>query len=342
MLDSVVLPYTLNTIGDSAFFASGIQEYTFESIQAPTLETVYRSEIADSIESASTIAYYKGYYYANFETYLYNFTSYVGEKSRLIINYPTNGRGYTNHIYSLYFGTKNVMGVYMEDNTRECIQLIDEMPDVATINGWTVGTTQKSYVESVATNVKTARAYFNNAKNNAQQAGFLSAEAENKLLTVEKALRSVKPLFGISVEIAELKLDSTSVFKSEYTVGETFDMTGVSVIIVYDDGSEEVADSSKLTLKTTKKLGKYDRTVDISYAGFDEALKVRITVTEVKEETPENSGEGENTNDSSVTDSENGSGKKKGGCSNTIGFAGAGVALVIAGVAVATRKKKED
>ena len=341
MLDSVVLPYTLNTIGDSAFFASGIKEYTFESIQAPTLETVYRSEIADSIESASTIAYYKGYYYANFETYLYNFTSYVGEKSKLIINYPTNGRGYTNHIYSLYFGTKNVMGVYMEDNTRACIQLINEMPDATTIGAWTVATVDKAEVERVAANVKTARSYFNNAKNNAQQADFLSAESENKLLAVEKALRSVKPLFGISVEIAELKLDSTSVFKSEYTVGETFDMTGLSVIIVYDDGSEEVADSSKLTLKTTKKLGKYDRTVDIAYAGFDETLKVRITVTEVKEETPEAPNGDETTDDSSITDSASSSGKKKGGCSNTLGFAGAGVALALSGVAVTLRKRKE-
>ncbi|MBQ8229679.1 MAG: leucine-rich repeat protein [Clostridia bacterium] len=341
MLDGVVLPYTLNTVGDSAFFASGIKEYTFESIQAPTLETVYRSEIADSIKAVSTIAYYKGYYYANFETYLFNFTSYVGEKSELIINYPTNGRGYTNHIYSLYFGTKNAMGVYMEDNTRECIKLIDEMPDAATISAWTAATVDKAEVERVAANVKTARSYFNNAKNNAQQADFLSAEAENKLLAVEKALRGVKPLFGISVEIAELKLDSTCVFKSEYTVGETFDMTGVVVIIVYDDGSEEVADSSKLTLETTKKLGKYDRTVDISYAGFDEALKVRITVTEEKEEAPETPNEDETTDDSAATDSASSS-TKKGGCSGTIGFAGAGVALVLGGAAVAFRKKKED
>ena len=341
MINSVVLPYTLKTIGDSAFFESGVKEYTFESIQAPTLESAYRSEIEDSIESASTIAYYKGYYYANFETYLYNFTSYIGEISDLVINYPTNGRGYTNHIYSLYFGEKNTLGVYMEDNTRECMQLISEMPTATTVSGWTTATIDKSEVERVAANVKTARAYFNNAKNNAQQSEFLTEEAENKLLAVEKALRSVKPLFGIRVEIQELKLDSTCVYKSEYTVGETFDMAGVVVVIVYDDGSEEVADSSKLTLETTKALGKYDKEVKISYQGFNEPLKVRVYVTEKAEETPETPDDEETTEDSATTESES-STAKKGGCSGTVGFVGAGVALVLCATAIAIRKRKED
>ena len=73
MLSDLVLPHSVNAIGDSAFFMSGILEYTFESIEAPKLETVYRSEIDDAIQGMSTVAYYKGYFYTNFETYIYNF-----------------------------------------------------------------------------------------------------------------------------------------------------------------------------------------------------------------------------------------------------------------------------
>ena len=131
-----------------------------------------------------------------------------------------------------------------------------------------------------------------------------------------------------------------SYYKSEYTVGETFDMSGVVVVIVYDDGSEEVADSSKLTLETTKALGKYDKEVKISYKGFNEPLKVRVYVTEIKVETPETPSEDETVQDSAATESES-STAKKGGCSGTVGFVGAGVALAI-GVAVVIRKKKED
>ncbi len=260
-VNAVVLPYSVNAIGDAAFLSSGITTYTFESIQAPALETVYRAEVADDIEAQSSVSYYKGYYYANFETLLYNYSSYIREDSPLKMYYPTNGVGYDNHVYKLYFGERTQVGVLMEDQTRECIALITNAPDAAAIDAWT------AYDATVAQNVITARIYYNNVMLDAAQAAYVTEETTAKLLAVESALRAAKARFGIPVSISSLRLSADSTHKTQYVVGETFDMTGVVVIVVYDDYSTEVASFDELTLLTTKPLSKLTQYVEVSCRG---------------------------------------------------------------------------
>ena len=333
--DKVILPYTLNNIGDSAFYASGIKEYTFESIKAPVLETVYRQEISDSIEavisSMNGAAYYRGYYNTNFETEVYNFTKYVGLTSELVMNYPSNGSGYNNHIYSLFFGVKNAVGIMPEDDTRECINLIEGLPTAAEIKAWASlekTDENKAMVQSWSDVVRRARSYYNNAVGKEGQAQFITAEHTEKLLAAEKELRAVKKAFGITINLSELRVASTSTHKSEYLEGETFDMTGLVIELVYDDYSTEIADAAKVKLKTTAALGRLTRYVVVTYGS--EELRILVTVKEIEQ--PEEEEE----EDEIVEDSS----EEEKGCGSMVG--GVSFVTLLAAGALLLKRKKEN
>ena len=335
VLEKVTLPYTINSIGDSAFYASGVKEYTFESIKAPTLETVYRQEISDRIEEVITelngAAYYKGYFHTNFETEVYNFTKYAGETSTLVMNYPTNGSGYTNHIYKLYFGSRNAMGTLPEDDTRTCIDLIEGLPTAAEVKSWKAldkTDENKAMVQEVSNLVKRARSLYNNAIAKADQSQFITADISEKLLAVEKELRDVKQAFGIAIKLTELRVASTSTHKTEYLAGETFDMSGLVIELVYDDYSTEIANASQVKLKTTEALGKLTRYVVVTYNGQE--LRILVTVKEAEgdsSETPEDDGD--------VSSDE------EKGCGSVVGC-GMAVTLFVAAGALCMKRKKED
>ncbi len=321
-LDKVSLPYSVTTIGDSAFFASGIKEYSFDSINAPTLETSYRAEVRAVLKEASTIAEYKGYYNTNFQTYLYHFTKYGGQTSDLILNYPRNGKGYDNPVYSIYFGTKNPSAVdLMEDNTRTCIQMVTAMPTAETVASWaSLEKTEenKKMVQDFAETMKTARLYYNNAKANEGQKGYITEEIESKLLAVEKELRTVKKAFGILSTINQLLVAENSTHKTEYVVGEEFDMTGLVITIEYDDYSTETANAAELTLGTTGELTVHNKYVVINYKGS--RVHVSITVTE-----------------KTTT-------KKKGcgGCKDSVAIGSAMLPVMAMAALVFVRKKRDD
>jgi len=342
-LNKVTLPYSVNAIGDSAFLDSGVKEYVFESIQAPVLEAVYRQEIVDRIEAMATdmtVSYYKGYFYTNFAKGIFDYTSYGNTASDLVMQYPSNGTGYDNYIYNTYFGEKVKTSALLEDSTRECISMIEEM---ATWNvlSWMQAGSGMTVEELTAKSdyVKTARLYYNNALKNAEQAAYITEELENTLLAVEKDMRVVKQHFNIPIRISSLEVDVSSTHKSQYLVGETFDMTGLVVLIVYDDYSTEFADISKVTLELTRGLSKYDRYVTVRYEGTEEELRVAVTVMEEEEEEPilppeDSSFETSEDTDSDVISSENSantSGDKKGGFGVGIVI---GIVAVIAAVAV--------
>ncbi len=284
-VSSVVLPYSVNSIGDSAFYNSGIKAYTFESIQAPVLETEYRAEITQLIEAQSTIAYYKGYYYTNFEKELYYFTKYGRQESPLAMYYPSNGKGYDNHIYSLYFGVKTPSSAdLITDDTRACVQLVESMPALSEITAWAAlekTDENKAMVEEFAASLKTARVYYNNAIADEGQAVYITAETEAKLLSAEQALRAVKAAFGIPLVVKELRVADNSTHKSSYLIGEEFDMAGLALILVYDDYSTADADSSKIELITKGKLSEYNKYVEVRYNGVKARIPVSVTNGEV-------------------------------------------------------------
>ena len=285
-IDEVVLPYSVKIVGDSAFFASGIKEYTFESIDAPTLETVHRYEIQSAVENMatdSTVAYYRGYYYTNFETYLFNFTKYGTEKSKLVMNYPENGNGYNNHLYGTYFGVKNTTGIQMTHETRFAKTTIENMSDEKTVKGWlslALTDANKSMVQSFADTVKLAHASYNAIAKDDAQLKLLGEKNKTKLFAVEEALREVKKYFGIQVKMTSAECAETSTHRAQYAVGETFDMTGLLVTVIYDDFSTEIVDASKLTLKNQAPLTKLDNYVEVEYTDgkTTETAYVMITV----------------------------------------------------------------
>lgn len=354
VIDEVVLPYSVNSIGDAAFFNSGIKTYTFESIVAPALETIYRAEIEMQIQNKATevptLQFYKGYYYSNFETYLLNFTAFAFEKqtSKLEIKYPVNGEGYDNYIYRLYFGTRNTTKIEMTDNTRECLTSLGSMSGAETVREWLkadkTDAAVKAEVEAFAAQVQAVRGLYNNAIGDSTQAQFVTAADTEKLLAIEQALREVKSHFGIVTAIKELQIDKSSAHKSTYKVGETFDMTGLIVNVIYQDGSVVQVDSSKLTLITTTPLGAYDRLVVIRYSDGNQSMTGRIGVTITQEIIPEKPSTTPDSSDSSSSTEEESSEEKK-GCKSSVGSLSVlGVGLAIAAVAVikTKRSRKED
>lgn len=332
VLNKVTLPYSVNTIGDSAFFGSGVGEFTFESVAAPKLESVYRYEIASMIQQNESQPYYRGYYYANFETYVLNYSSYGTEKSSLIMNYPANGTGYNNHIYSLFFGTRNESGVVMEDTTRECVTNIRAMhAALDEIKAWKDQPKTDALIEEItqfSEKVKTTRIYYNNASASATQAQFVTDELTDMLIEVETELRAVKAAFNIPIKAKELKVSSSSTHRSEYQVGEVFDKTGLVAIVVYDDYSTSEIDASELVASASavNPLTKNSKQVEFTYNG----LKLRVSVTMVED----------STNDSSSGVDSNSSEGKSGGCGSIV--AGTSVAIVLLAAGALLLKKKEN
>ncbi len=324
VLDKVTLPYSVNAIGDSAFYASGIKEYTFESITAPTLETSYRQEVRDALQGASTIAEYKGYYNTNFETYLYHFTKYGGQKSSLIMHYPRNGSGYDNPVYSIYFGQRIASETdLIENNTRACIEIVEAMPSAQTVAGWVSlekTDENKAMVVAFAEQMKTARLYYNNAMASEGQKGYITAEIEEKLFAVETELRAVKKAFGITSTIKQLLVSADSTHKKEYVAGEEFDMSGLVIIIEYDDYSTEVANASELKLQTTGALTE-NKYVVVTYKGM--RVHVPISVTAKGEEAPKEEG-------------------GCGGCEDSVALGGAMLPVMAIAALVFVRRKRND
>ena len=337
VLDKVTLPHSVNTIGDSAFFESGIKEYTFESVQAPKLEYVYREDISLKIQADADYPYYRGYYYTNFQTYIYNYSKYGEEESALVMHYPANGIGYTNHIYGLFFKTRTAGDVVMEDVTRECINGIEEMyAKLDTLNSWKGQTETDSLlaeIKAFSDKAKTIRLYYNNALNSATQSQFLTQDLQDKLVAVEEALREVKVEFNIPIVAKELKISSNSTHRTEYTAGETFDKTGLVALVVYDDYSTEEISANELTLITTNALTKYSKQVELTYNG----LKLRITIN-VKEAAGENPGGATDSSTSEDSDSADDD-KKKSGCGSVIASVSA-ISIVLAAGVVLSKKKE--
>lgn len=79
-LKDIEFPYTVNTIGAYAFFDSSVTGYTFESVEAPSLETAYvdPAYVDDAVlqyvfsptKSDSAPAHSPSVFYANFKDYV--------------------------------------------------------------------------------------------------------------------------------------------------------------------------------------------------------------------------------------------------------------------------------
>lgn len=347
-LDEVVLSHSVNTIGDSAFYASGIKEYTFESLEAPILEVVYRAEIEQTIQDLSTVAYYKGYYYANFNSYLFNFTHYIGEKSNLILNYPANGKGYDNHIYSLYFGTKNQTKLAMTDDMREFFALYEELlaqkPTLEYLLDQSSFTEEeKQLITAYSEQAERANILFGELIENAEQSTFLTAEVKDKTEEFGAFNRSLKAKIGEKTYVTKLKIHTDSTHRKVYKPGEEFDVTGLVIAAVYSDYSERKLSWSEMQLMTTGELTLDTEYVLIRYTGTEKdpsnTKNVQINLSiKVQEETIEVPPEEGNT-ETSAPELEKGNGADVKIVLIALGAVVAAVAITLL-VVMAVQKKK--
>lgn len=275
----VVLPYTLKTIGNGAFFASGITTYSFESISAPVLleEPLFDSN-GYLIKTVTNDYSSNSFFYLNFLGYIANLaphypgdTAYLGEEHTLTIEYPANGTGYDNFIYSNYFGTKTVLAEMAEDDTRTLKAMLEEMTEASVVSGWTTSNKTKAEVEEFSAYVMQAHAYYNALASDVQKE-YVGQTLIDKLGEVEKALKPVKAAFGISASISMATVSSGA--KTQYTTGEKFSLDGLMVRVVYDDYYEEIVSAAGnfvLDENSDKPLEESDTTVTLvgtgDYAG---------------------------------------------------------------------------
>lgn len=287
----VVMPYSLKTVGERAFFDSGVTEYEFKSVTAPALESEYAPEIDEYFDTNNIN--FKGYYYANFENYFVFYSDRAVEGSpsvpKLKIYRPENGTGYDNHVYSQYFTTTELTETALSAVTDSFLKIVSGLPEASEVKSWTPGgAITKDYVQKISDDVKTAHAHYNSFSVDEKQVALAGQANIDKFFAVEEALRGVKAAFGINVAVS--RLTYTGDFRTEYKVGETFDMTGLQIVIVYDDYSTENADMSKVTLVDPMgPLGVLDNEVTLSVEGQSRQVRIRITVTEEQGEdvTPE-------------------------------------------------------
>ena len=174
-------------------------------------------------------------------------------------------------------------GIQMTHETRFAKTTIEDMHDEKTVKGWlslALTDANKAMVQSFADTVKLAHVNYNAIAKDDAQLKLLGEKNKTKLFAVEEALREVKKYFGIQVKMTSAECAETSTHRAQYAVGETFDMTGLLVTIIYDDFSTEIVDASKLTLKNQAPLTKLDNYVEVEYTDgkTTETAYVMITV----------------------------------------------------------------
>ncbi len=286
-VNEVILPYSVNIVGDGAFFKSGITTYTFESIQAPILEASYNETIREGVNMNNTPsepAEYKGYFYTNFETEFYLYSYKGNQTSQLVMNYPRNGFGYDNPIYSRYFGEKIASEEdLIEDDTRDFIDYIENLKSVDEILSWIVEDTEENLESVIAyeNHMKGVRECYNRVKKDSKQLSFVTEEQLERLSEVEDAMSEAKEYFNLIVEIDYIEVAEDSEHKSEYERGDTFDPTGLKAIITYIDGTTAEADPT-LFIVEAGKITSHTKTIKILYEDAEFYVDIKVKADETQ------------------------------------------------------------
>jgi hypothetical protein len=336
---SVTLPYSVKTIGDGAFYASGIGQYIFESITAPVLLQSYFDNGLSGFNSL---------YYSNFEDLFYVHSTMVtpSTESTLIIYYPENGTGYDNYVYTYYFGTAIVTAEIIDDTTRSVKQMIEGFVSADEVSSWNsleVNATNKAMVEEFSANVKEAHRLYNTITSEVQL-GFLGEDNITKLTDIEKQLKSVKSKFGITVTPSSLAVSSNSTHKNKYVEGEKFDLSGLKLVVTYDDYSTEEMDESAITLTSRYdvELTSLNRYVVVECLG--KTVQVAITVTEEEDDTttPPDDTNTPDTPTTPDTPAKSGCGSMDSGDGMNVMFIVGAAALAVVAIKLVKRRKNGE
>lgn len=297
-LKDIEFPYTVNTIGAYAFFDSSVTGYTFESVEAPSLETAYvdPAYVDDAVlqyvfsptKSDSAPAHSPSVFYANFKDYVarvvekdylaYVIVAYEAPDFGLTITRPENGVGYDSIIWKGFFSTENLSAYAADRTTRTAIDAIGGLPAAseisAILSSSMTADEKKTAIRQVSENeIQPVRRLYNLITDPNQQA--LVTESD-KLFEAEKAVRDVKEQLGIPAVMNALNM-ITKPDKTVYTEGETFDPAGMIIRAVYDDLSEVEVTGYTLD-KTVLSLN--DTEVKVSYGGLECTVYVDVRAKE--------------------------------------------------------------
>ena len=284
-LEKVVLPYTLKTIGDAAFLASGISVYQFESINAPVLlEGITERKIPKGYYSANSFFYQN--FVGNLADCTARFPGDTGENayttSKLTILYPENGSGYTNFVYSNYFGTKTLLSERQEADTRRLVSIIDALPDASEVSKWLDKSNKtKEEIQQYSDLIKEAHGLYLALKTETQR-GFVGEDRIARFFEIEQAFIPVKNAYGIVRVIENISIAPESGHKSQYKVGEKFSLKGLKLLVSYDDYTTEVINAEgnfKIVERFDRPLLATDVIVNLSGTGDYTGRTARIAVT---------------------------------------------------------------
>ena len=295
-LKNIEFPYTVKYIGSNAFYASSVVDYTFNSVEAPTLLATSLSE-AD-VAASPVLKQVFGRVGENFEeamgmtNFYANFTSFaifadlslwsqetVDEFGRfgLTMNIPLNAKGY-GKIWHLFFETINYTAEIMPDDvTYRAIEAINALPTVAEIAE--MGLDDVKSDGRVGKLAAQARVAYNSIETAEQRA--LIAEHFQTLVNVEKALRDRKEaLTHERVRISRLVI-SKAQNKYRYVEGESFDPTGMELTAIYEDGSEVLlTDGSFDYGPKVMEIGVTEVTITYHDGDMSISATVRVQVSE--------------------------------------------------------------
>lgn len=289
---AVVLPKTLESIGERAFYQSGIGTFTFNGLRAPVLEATHSEQVDAQVArvvAGNGKGVYKGLYYMNFNVRFVNlladYTDKVVGVGRTIY-YPKNGVGYDHWVYVNYFQNRKTWGIQASEDTQKYLEVAYALPTKAEFGAWDsaeVNAENTAKLQELIAQVATARLYYDNALKDASQAELLTVADLNRLLDAEKAVRTIRARFGIPVAVVRVEYVKGSA-KEAYMVDDTFDLTGTLVKVFYDDGSV-VETGDGVRVKTVRKLTVYDAHVELVYSvgGQEYTAYAVINVTDPNE-----------------------------------------------------------
>ncbi len=130
-------------------------------------------------------------------------------------------------------------------------------------------------------------AYVRNAENNTiigeianYLAGLFGEEPSTLPPETTTEISTTEPSTTEPAVVTELAVEFGENFRTEYTVGESFDKTGLEVYAVYNTRSSEKLGEDEYEITVSPDFAKTEgyETVTVKYAGFEEKIELRILV----------------------------------------------------------------
>ncbi len=283
LLTSVTVPYSVVNIGAGAFFDTEIIEFTFESYDAPTLESEFNELLKQYLRVDIS---FRGMFNNNFVDYILEYTDEIStvaqnNVSTLSMNYPKNGNGYDCYLYKKYFSSRK-QGEYVLTNDARIVKNNLDNMTLETVSQWldasfTVNAGNTQIVNEFADLIKETHRLYNNVSSDKTQIELIGQTNIDNMFEIEAVLRQVKSKFNIVSKMSGYTFGGN--YKKDYVVGEIFDITGLVITFIYDDYSTEdfTGTALKLNADSNRPLTMLDRLVQIECNGRTLAVDINVT-----------------------------------------------------------------